>query len=450
MKLFQNAKGNWYASFEDQKGRRRYVSLRTKEKETADQIATELVPHDLSGIREPIQKEIARYLSDKAELRTIRWTEELRYVLESWAGDMNELGCSCVQEITTPKLQTWFYAKARTVKVTSAVSFLLQVRTFLKWARDERRLVLFNAGDKVKVPRHSKSVRLVFLPKQDCEKLIDHCVNEELRFALYCGLHAGFRYGEAIASRPEWFDLERKLIHIQVSDDWQPKNGKPRTVPMTDEFHEFLTIYGLRSPFMIAPEKVAKGKWRYRFDLVRRFQRLTMQLGINCTFHDLRRTFCSLKVSDGVSIYKVAKWAGHSVDVCEKHYGHLIPVDGEINRGVERLTPAPEVQAPEVSPHRQLTWEELRELVWSLPMTKAAREVGISDNGLRKWCNRLQVPLPPQGYWQVPPARRAKFLERAYRSHKGAVIPPNAEAVQLTGLKNQESLKKVAAAFPED
>jgi hypothetical protein len=32
-------------------------------------------------------------------------------------------------------------------------------------------------------------------------------------------------------------------------------------------------------------------------------------------------------------------------------------------------------------------------------------------------CNRLKVPIPPQGYWQTPPANRAKFLERANRSH---------------------------------
>ena len=43
---------------------------------------------------------------------------------------------------------------------------------------------------------------------------------------------------------------------------------------------------------------------------------------------------------------------------------------------------------------------------------------------LRKWRTRCQIELPPRGYWNTPP-RRAKFLERAYRSHKGdtAVIP---------------------------
>lgn len=49
------------------------------------------------------------------------------------------------------------------------------------------------------------------------------------------------------------------------------------------------------------------------------------------TFHDLRRTFASLLVSQGVSIYKVAKWLGDTVDVAEDTYGHLIPQDDEIN-----------------------------------------------------------------------------------------------------------------------
>jgi hypothetical protein len=111
---------------------------------------------------------------------------------------------------------------------------------------------------------------------------------------------------------------------------------------MSDEFHAFLEIYGLRSPYMIAPEKEFSARSRYRFDISRRFDRLTMQCQINCTFHDLRRTFCSLKVSAGVSLYKVAKWAGHGMQVCEAHYSFLVPSDDEINIGLERTSPAPE------------------------------------------------------------------------------------------------------------
>jgi integrase len=222
--------------------------------------------------------------------------------------------------------------------------------------------VVFIAAEKVKIPRHTKSVRRNFRPLPDVQRLIDHCVDEELRFALYCMIHAGFRRGEVIMARPEWFDTENHLIHIRQDNNWAPKSGKDRTIPMTNEFHEFQEIYGRRGPFMIAPDKLRAVRHRYRFDFRRRFELLTMQLGITCTMHDLRRTFCSLKVSAGVSIYKVSKWAGHRVDVCEEHYGFLIPSDDEIERGLERRTRAPEVSEPEAPAHRQLTWEELHAL----------------------------------------------------------------------------------------
>jgi Phage integrase family len=232
--------------------------------------------------------------------------------------------------------------------------------------------------------------------------------------------HAGLRFGEVVAAKPGWFDLDAKLIHVQISDEWQTKSGKPRTIPMSQEFHDFLQIYGLRASYMIAGEKLRAERHRYRFDFSRRFERLTTQLGIECTFHDLRRTFASLKASAGVSIHKIAVWCGHRMEIAELHYGHLVPSDTEIERGLERKAPAPEVTEPELRSHLQQTWEETKELVWSMPMIRAARTGGLSEQGLRKRCYRLEVPIPPQGYWSTPPDRREKFLERANRSHHGA------------------------------
>lgn len=43
--------------------------------------------------------------------------------------------------------------------------------------------------------------------------------------------------------------------------------------------------------------------------------------------------------------------------------------------------------------------EELYEAVWSVPIVKLAEQYGLSDNGLRKVCRRLNVPIPWRGYW---------------------------------------------------
>ena len=42
---------------------------------------------------------------------------------------------------------------------------------------------------------------------------------------------------------------------------------------------------------------------------------------------------------------------------------------------------------------------ELFDLVWSKPMTRLAKELGLSDVGLRKICVKFGIPLPPRGYW---------------------------------------------------
>jgi hypothetical protein len=40
------------------------------------------------------------------------------------------------------------------------------------------------------------------------------------------------------------------------------------------------------------------------------------------------------------------------------------------------------------------TREQVYKLVWSKPLSKLAREFSISDNGLRKICKRMNIPLP--------------------------------------------------------
>lgn len=70
--------------------------------------------------------------------------------------------------------------------------------------------------------------------------------------------------------------------------------------------------------------------------------------------------------------------------------------------------------------------EKLFQEVWQEPMTTVAKRYGISDNGLRKRCIKLQIPLPPAGYWaklqagkpvpprpELPPLKYHYYLEAA-------------------------------------
>lgn len=45
--------------------------------------------------------------------------------------------------------------------------------------------------------------------------------------------------------------------------------------------------------------------------------------------------------------------------------------------------------------------------VWTTPISKLAKTFGMSDNGLRKVCIALSIPIPPRGHWQKLAAGKA-------------------------------------------
>lgn len=61
---------------------------------------------------------------------------------------------------------------------------------------------------------------------------------------------------------------------------------------------------------------------------------------------------------------------------------------------------------------------DLYKQVWKEPMTKLAKKYGLSDKGLSKICQKLDIPVPPRGYWakiqsgaklKRPPLPRKKY-----------------------------------------
>jgi integrase len=238
----------------------------------------------------------------------------------------------CAMDRVTPAIAAaWYDGIRRDCAGSTAVSYLQQARHFFDWMVSRGRM-LRNPLDGLQPPLVRPAARRRVLSDEETARLFEMCGDEALRFALFSALHAGLRKDEIVNARPEWFDLDAGLLHIQASADWHTKDRDNRTIPLTVEFKKFLADYGLPAPFMLPGRRQARGRWRYRYDFRRPFERLLARCGITgATFHDLRRTFASRLVSRGVSIYKVARWLGDGLAVVERHYGHLQPQDDEIN-----------------------------------------------------------------------------------------------------------------------
>ena len=67
--------------------------------------------------------------------------------------------------------------------------------------------------------------------------------------------------------------------------------------------------------------------------------------------------------------------------------------------------------------------QELYDQAWSTPMTRLAKEYGISDVALAKICKRLHVPYPGRGYWR---------RKETGKTVKQLPLPPNTDLAKQT------------------
>lgn len=77
--------------------------------------------------------------------------------------------------------------------------------------------------------------------------------------------------------------------------------------------------------------------------------------------------------------------------------------------------------------------------VWAEPVTIVAKWYNISDNGLRKHCIRLGIPLPPRGYWvriktdqKVPKTALPKVIGEVKKHVRNYVIKYRTDFEQLS------------------
>jgi len=92
-----------------------------------------------------------------------------------------------------------------------------------------------------------------------------------------------------------------------------------------------------------------------------------------------------------------------------KNCGHAKPkrichiCNSQIPRWLKECKCKPKVVKPRPSRHKvpHPTAEELHTLVWSKPLTQLAKDLGVSDVAIHKWCRQLGVEKPPKGHFQV-------------------------------------------------
>ncbi|MDF1789637.1 MAG: tyrosine-type recombinase/integrase [Verrucomicrobiales bacterium] len=330
-------RGNWGYWFKFRKNGKIYQgSLETKNLQEAIE-------------RLEYEKEAAGRISDRTDIHLamddyIRWRRERDTMAERTEESVryhtkrfirfSEL--SCLREITLGEIERFYKHLQTSVSEHTAQKYVNSLKGLLRWCAEHDRIPK-NPSIGLEMARLRTSYKSRYCTPGQQAKIFEACEREDIQFILYCGFHCGLRVGEIVECRPEWFDLNggaNGVLTLVPTETWVPKDREQRSIPLTTEFRNFLDNYGIGSPFMLRPE-VEAGKWRYRYDPRRPFKKCVRSVDLGWVgFHTMRHTFASRLISANVSVYKVATWIGDDVRVVQRHYGHLQPDAGDIEKGL--------------------------------------------------------------------------------------------------------------------
>ncbi len=170
----------------------------------------------------------------------------------------------------------------------------------------------------------SQPLRLRYLDKIEAQRLIVAC--QELSSHL-CGfvtlaLHTGCRKNELLTARWSDVDLLRRYLVLRPENT---KTAKRRAVPLNQTAIKALTALKAAVP--------AGAEWVFSKNdggrvkaLDYLFRKALKNAGItDFKIHDLRHTFASWLVSEGVELVKVRDLLGHASIKMTERYAHLMP-----------------------------------------------------------------------------------------------------------------------------
>jgi integrase len=229
---------------------------------------------------------------------------------------------------------------------------VLKVRTTLSAIFSEaveRGMVTANPCHGIRGLPKTAARRMLFLTAAEVAAVAE-AIDARYRTLIYTAAYTGLRAGELHALRTKDVDLMRGRITVnRALKEWRgghpvfgrPKSGEPRTVELAGELVQILGAH-LSSPggnpdrlLFTAPTggAIRHEAWARRFyrpAVKKALPRYAPPAEQTLRFHDLRHTYVSFLIAEGVHPKAIQEQAGHkSITTTLDRYGHLLPNAGE-------------------------------------------------------------------------------------------------------------------------
>jgi len=315
MQLYKrNGSPKWWATWYDPKGKRHRKSTGTDNKEQAQALAAkwqqeQFMEQHFGAIPEvPFNDALLRYAQEKQRENPQGYKTNARYRLQRLLDRFGELNIS---EINLPIIQDFAEERLEQVKEGTVQKELSTLKAILNKAHREERLASVPPFPRMKALKGR--CRWLTL---DEEKRLLAAAAKHLRPVIAFAIDTGGRRSELL--RLDWrqVDLNRSVVTFTKT-----KNGEDRSIRLTDRARQVLVELGPKNsgPVFTFAGKAMK-------DNKSAFTTAREKAGIeDLRFHDLRHTFASRLVQQGISLYEVMHLTGHKSVSMVQRYAHLAP-----------------------------------------------------------------------------------------------------------------------------
>jgi integrase len=273
---------------------------------------------------EEFAEKFRNYSKTHSKPKTYKFHNDAIRTLNLSFADLN------LENISLENVDQYKYDRLQKVKPSSVNRHLAVLKKMLNLA-EEWGYLKNNISSKIKLLKEPPG-RLRYLLKDEVPRLLQACLKtkakykdddgktyrevdvikpKHLHLIVSIALNTGMRSGEILNLSREDIDLENGYIKIN-----QSKTNKRREIPINAELKKLFLKYNM-------PES---GKLFNIAEFKRSWNRAAEDAGLeDLKFHDLRHTFASHLVMQGVDLATVSNLLGHSTIQMTMRYAHLSP-----------------------------------------------------------------------------------------------------------------------------
>jgi len=252
---------------------------------------------------------VERYMSSHAKSRDPHTIKKL----------LPAFGELRLAEITTDLVADYRNERLKKVKPATVYQELGLMRRMFNVARREWKWVKDNPVADLSFSVGTRNFRDRWLTEEEEYTLLRNAGNPWWLYPLLMvALHTGMRKGEILALRWQDIDFRRRILTIHKS-----KTNMKRGIPLSDTLTSvLLDLKQNRKLFEISGRVFPISDRSLRQSYNKALERSGIE---NFTFHDLRHTFATRLVQNGVDIYSVQKLLGHTTVSMTLRYTHHYP-----------------------------------------------------------------------------------------------------------------------------